>query len=292
MIIDIHAHTSNHGLWGLHTKSATLEDLEKQSEIWGISKIVIMATYFPFKGRGLRNRDLLERIEGRDKFLMFGSADLMNDRANNGIRELEFLAERKMIAGIKLYPGYQDFDCLSFRATEVYGVAKHYDVPVMFHSGELHHCCPKEDMVKGVFRCKGKYCYLDKLGDLSRPQELYRAIKAFPQVRFVLSHLGNPYFGELRSVLRECPNAFTDISGQFVTGSGEDSREYKEEVKNEIEKILEIDGMIDRLMFASDFPIQSYEDSVGIVKSLKLTEEEEKKIFYKNAEKLLNLREG
>lgn len=290
MIIDMHAHTSNHKLWGLHVSSATLDYLGKMAEERGIDKIVLMATYFPFKGSGLCNEELLRRIGNKKRFLMFGSIDIMNNLVG-GINELRRLAEASLISGIKLYPGYQDFDCSDVMVREIYKIAQQSDIPVMFHSGELHHCCQKEEMAKGNFKCGGRYCYLDRLGDLSRPKELSRAIKKFPQVKFILSHLGNPHFGELRDVLRECPNAFTDISGQFVTGSGEDSQEYKDEISKELEKIIEIDGVIDRLMFASDFPIQSYEDSIDIVRSLNLSKDEEEKVFSGNAKKILNLKE-
>jgi len=49
MIIDIHAHTSRHKLWNLHTASADIADLHQLADRFGIEKIYLMATYFPLK---------------------------------------------------------------------------------------------------------------------------------------------------------------------------------------------------------------------------------------------------
>ena len=109
MIIDIHAHTSSHKLWNLHTEDASIAAIEKWAAQFQITLICLMATYFPFKKSGLPNYELLSRIAGKKLFRMFGSLDIMNN-FENGLRELRELATEKLIAGIKLYPGYQDFD--------------------------------------------------------------------------------------------------------------------------------------------------------------------------------------
>lgn len=290
MIIDIHAHTSNYDLWNLHVRRADIQDLERLAEKYGISKIVLVATYFPFKGRGLPNGELLERIRDKRLFSMFGSLDAMNNFAE-GIKELGELAKTQLISGIKLYPGYQNFDFGSNEAYPIYELAARYHLPVMFHSGELHHCCPKEQIARGEYKCKNNFCYIEKLGHLARPKVLLPAIRQFSEVKFVLSHLGNPYFDETREVLSLCSNAYTDISGQLVSGSEEDNPEYRKEVKGELEKFLMLPSGIDRILFASDFPIQSYEYSIELVKSLGLGHEGEEKIFSSNAMKILKLKE-
>src|SRR3989339_222274 len=276
MIIDIHAHTSNHKMLGLHSQTASIDDLEMYAKKYNIEKIVLMATYFPFKGTGLSNYELLKRIQGKDLFLMFGSLDISSD-FEKGLNELEELARDKKIFGIKLYPGYQIFDC-----------ADKYILPVKFHTGELHHCCPGENRKKGEFRC-GSYCRIDKYGDLSMPKNIFPVAKKFSDVTFILSHLGNPYFDQLQEVMRECLNVYTDISGQFVSATDEDTPGYREVIKKEIEKFLNLSHGIDRIMFGTDFPIQSYKDSLEIIDSLNLSDLDKDKILYQNAKKLLKL---
>lgn len=287
MLIDIHAHTSVHKLWELHVESATISDLEKEADSNGVEKIVLMATYFPFKKSGLKNEALLERIKGNEKFLMFGSLDVMNDFAA-GLAELKRLADGRLIAGIKLYPGYQDFLASSPAVYPVYQLAEKYRLPVMFHTGELHGCCPHNERAHDHFRCES--CRIERLQYQSRPMQMIGAIQAFPGVDFILSHLGNPYFAELRKVMAEHPNVYTDISGQFVSGSEEeDTPEYRREIVGEIKKIIALPHGIDRLLFGTDFPIQSYRDSIDLIKALGLAKSDEQKIFHDNAVKILHL---
>jgi uncharacterized protein len=287
VIIDIHAHTSNHRLYDLHVKSATIADLEKRASQFGITKTILMATYFPFKGSGVHNKKLLFRVSDSSGFLIFGSLDAMGD-LEAGISELRELAESGSIAGIKLYPGYQDFDFTSKEIEEVYEIAEEYNLPVAFHTGELHHCCPKDKSGKRENRC-GRECRIDLLGHLAHPYHLANMATKFPDVRFIFCHLSNPFFGELRQVMNECDNVYTDISGQFVSGSHESTPEYKKQISRELEKFVFLRNGIDRVMFGTDFPIQSHKDSMEIVKSLRLPKREEERVFYGNAIELLGL---
>lgn len=289
-MIDFHAHTSDKEMWRLHTHSATLDDLERYADKYGIEKIVLMATYFPFKKGGLPNRELLRRIKGRERFLAFGSLDAMNN-LYNGIQELRELASSGEIHGIKLYPGYQDFSLSNGSIFPVYEIAAEYGLPVAIHSGELHHCCPKDIATNMRVKCGGR-CYIDELGNLARPREVIGAALEFPNVKFVMCHLGNPFFSELRDVMRQCPNVYTDISGQFTSGTTEDYPGYREVLADEMWEFLQLPCGSGRMIFGSDFPIQSYMDSIELVLELGLAKEVEDKIFHNNAAKILNLKEG
>jgi predicted TIM-barrel fold metal-dependent hydrolase len=220
---------------------------------------------------------------------MFVSLDAMN-KLEEGIAEIKELIENEAVLGIKMYPGYQDFDCTSNRLTPLYELAEKNNKPIAFHCGELHSCCPKDNREKKIYKCQG-HCRIKELGHLSHPKNIAEAVKKFPKVSFILSHLGNPFFAELREVMKKYPNVYTDMSGQFLSQSYEDTPEYKKEISGEIRKFLELPGGIDRLMFGTDFPIQAYADSMALIKSLKLSKEEEEKIFFRNAVKLLNLQE-
>jgi len=271
MIIDVHAHTSNHKMLGLHTENAKIEDLERMANKYGVQKIILLATYFPFKKSGLKNKELLERIRGKDLFLSFGSLDAMN-HLKEGIRELEDLLSERLIQGIKLYPGYQNFDPSDESLFPIYSLAKKYAVPVMFHTGELHHCCSRKERIEKRYRCKAKECWIDLLGHLSEPQKIEFAVWKFPDLKFLLSHLGNPYFNQLRQLMKRYDNIYTDISGQFLSGTEEDTPEYRQTLKEEISKFLDLPFGLGRVLFGTDFPIQSYKDSIQLIEDLGLSE--------------------
>ncbi|MDO8669492.1 MAG: amidohydrolase family protein [Candidatus Buchananbacteria bacterium] len=291
MIIDVHAHTSNRLLRNLHVATATTLDLKKLAKEFGVSKIVLMATYFPFKGTGVYNADLLNRINGSALFLPFGSLDAMNNLPS-GLSELGRLVELDLLSGLKLYPGYQDFDLAGKQLDALYKMASAYNLPVAIHSGELHHCCPKNETGLRSCLANSGRCPIDELGYLSHPSSIAGVVRKFPAVNFILSHLSNPFFEELRQVMRECPNVYTDISGQFLSESEESTAEYKTLISGEIKKFLDLPEGTSRLMFGTDFPIQSYNDSIELVESLGLSANEKKMVYFKNAARLLGLKEA
>ena len=287
MIIDLHAHTSKHELFNLHTATASIATLENEARQNGVSTIVLMATYFPLKGTGVHNADLLERIRGRPLFKMFGSLDVMN-HLDSGLRELEDLAKAGSIAGIKLYPGYQGFAPDEQRIYAIYDLAQKYHLPVMLHGGDLHPCCFTPAKKDSVLPCGAKVCQLDKYLGMARPKHVKKPARDFPDVKFVVSHLANPYFAELREVMTQCPNVFTDISGQFISGSPDNTEDYRRIVVSEIRQFLKLPDGIGRIMFATDFPIQSYKDSLDLVLSLRLSAPELECVLALNAQKVLS----
>ncbi len=268
MIIDLHCHTSKSAMRNMHVTSATIEDLEQFAAQYGIDLIVLLATYFPHKKSGVHNYDMLERIKDKPLFKMFGSLDVPN-HLDEGIAELETLAEQGLISGIKLYVGYQEFHASDPRVWPVYKIAEKYRLPIMYHGGEV--------------------CHNDKkFSELARPIYVEKPACEFPTVKFVMSHLGNPYFDEFRGVMARHPNVWTDISGLFRSGSEEASEEYKQEMAAEIEKFLAGPNGVEHVCFATDFPIQSYADSFDLIKRTSLTGMDLEKVMSGNALQILD----
>lgn len=282
MIIDIHAHTSKHLLKSLHTKNADISDIEHYAKTFGIDRIYLMATYFPLKKSGLTNFDLLERVKDNKLFGCFGSINLENN-IDEGIKELDSLAKDDLIEGIKLYPGYQNIDISSSLLYPIIWTAARYQLPIAIHMGELHHCCPRDSINK----CGNIKCELDNRKYLSHPIQLLKLAKTFQGINFIASHLGNPFFETLKLIMKDCHNVYTDISGQFISGSYEDTSEYKEYIIKQIKSFIEIDGAIERIMFGTDFPIQSYKDSLKLISDLGLSKEKENMILSGNAKRIL-----
>lgn len=290
MIVDIHVHTSLYPMHGLHTEDASIEAIERYVDEFDIRKVFVIATYFPFKGKGVHNFDMLSRIQGRNRFALIGSLDAMNNY-ENGLAELEGLAKAKLLAGIKLFPGYQTFRVSNAGFYGIFELARKYKLPVLIHGGELHHCCSAERRASGDLKCGNSFCWIDRNGDLSRPNAFFEAIQTFRDVTFVICHLANPHFVEMRRLMDVCPNVYTDISGQFLSGTAEDSAEYRKQIANELRKFLALDNGngIDRVMFGSDFPIQSFADTIALVEMLGLSESDKQKVLWQNANKVFNL---
>ena len=291
-IIDMHAHVTPRPLEGLHTASATPSALKERAKAVGIGHVVTLATSFPYKNSGRSARSILNLI-GKDPFFsVFGTVNMMRPKFDREQQfdDLESMLRSGEIAGIKLYPGYQAFSPSDPSIYPLYEIARVYAVPVMIHGGDLHHCCPrKKNGRDGTFPCGYAQCPLDRSVTLAAPSRVLAPAQAFPDVKFIIAHLGNPFFDELRSVMTECLNVFTDTSGQIRTGwPPDDNPQVKRQVVAEMMATLRIRNGVERMLFGSDFPVQSYEDSIGFIDRLNITSAEKDMILFRNARAILN----
>jgi len=250
--IDMHCHFTP------RLDEAKLIYIEKQMEIYNIEKTVLLATYFPFKGTGISNYRLYEHIRKNPKFEMFASLD-MQTYAKQGINEIVEMIDKKIIKGIKIYPGYQNmfFQYLN----EIFYIANEADLPVMFHTGE---CVGMKNTNVNPF-------------DLNISH-----LKTY-DVKIIMSHLSCPHYENLKILMRKNKNIYTDTSGLLRSKTEKD---YIPEAIIEIKKFYEEFGP-NRIFFGTDSPIQNHQDSVYILKQAVNNESDLEQIFYFNAKKLL-----
>lgn len=288
-IIDVHVHTSTHEMHHMHVTDATLPAIERGMDAFGIERAMVLATYFPFKKRGLHNHDLIERLGDHPRFKAIGSLDAMN-AFEEGFEELIVLCREQRLVGIKLYPGYQRFEVSEPKIACVLSLAETHNVPVTIHGGDLHHCCSAKRRAEEDLACGNTFCWIDSLKMLAHPKAFRDAIKAFPNVTFVIAHLANPFFEDLRELMRECSNVMTDTSGQFVTGAAEDTPAYRAHIVQELNRFVEeVPQGAERLLFGSDFPLQSFESTIALVEAMSISEETKAGIYRHNAQRVYHL---
>ncbi len=170
--------------------------------------------------------------------------------------EIKWLKENGFL-GIKFHPDYQDFFVDDKKMYPFYDSIAKNDMIILFHSGvdpafmPPYHCTPKR---------------------------LQRVLKDFSGAKIIAAHMGGYRFFEetLECLIGE--DVYLDTSFFF----GEVDIESPEEIfrKHGIEKIL----------FATDSPWKEQKREVEYVDSLRLSEEEKEKIFWKNAQRLLGLK--
>ena len=142
------------------------------------------------------------------------------------------------LQGLKVSPVYQGFDPWSPEAWELYYLANKYDVPVMFHMGGMYD--PNGTLEWGhVLR-------LDKVG------------RAFPDLRIIVAHFGQPNMQETAMLMRKNKNVFTDLSARF---------HRKWQLYNGLLVAIEY-KVTDRILFGSDFPVMTTKDAVNAFKNI------------------------
>lgn len=166
------------------------------------------------------------------------------------ISELGFL-------GVKIHPDYQDTFINDRKYVEIMKYARELDLTVVTHSG-----------VDGAYRDREVKCTPERVLDL---------IERVPGGRLVLAHFGGNEMTD---------EVFELLCGKDVYFDTALVLDYIDECS--FKKILDKHGE-DRILFATDGPWADARSYIERIRSFNLGERTENKIFFENAEKLLNL---
>ena len=276
--IDIHCHTSDRAIEDVLDPDASTLNIITLMQKHDIKYTVLLATYFPHKQSGISNFRLLNWIDhswirgSEHNFLMFGSLDFEH-YFYQGYNELRELAIMGKIHGIKIYTCYQDINIISKKFETIMKLAELYKLPVMFHAGVSY----------AAYRKYGKKTIARMYG----ANELVWVAKKYPNINFILSHLSKPDFGSMVDVAKHTPNVYSDVSGLI------DSKHNAEEIPECIEnvKIFVSEVGPSKLLFGTDFPVQSHEHSIQFVEEgmAGYSRKDRYLVYYDNAARLLKL---
>jgi uncharacterized protein len=166
------------------------------------------------------------------------------------------------------HPGYRPY----------YRLAAKHKIPVIFHCGDTF-----------SHLAKVKYAH---------PLPIDEVAVDFPETKFVIAHLGNPWLTDAAEVvyknnkkgLRE--NVWADLSG-IVVGSAPDFEAARKRgsltiVTDNLKKALDFAERFDRILYGSDWPLAPmtvYRDFVREV----IPKEHHQAVFYDNAKALFRL---
>jgi uncharacterized protein len=139
--------------------------------------------------------------------------------------ELERARTDLGLKGIKLGPNYQVFDPLGPAALRVYELAERHGLPILFHQG-----------ASPVREAPLRFAH---------PLVMDEVAIRFPELRVVMAHLGHPWQRETIVTIRKHPHLYADISALF----------YRPWSFYEGLRLATEWGVLDKLLFGSDFPI-------------------------------------
>jgi uncharacterized protein len=142
-------------------------------------------------------------------------------------RELERCVTTLGLRSLKLSPVYHGFDPWSPAAWRLYEIADGFGLPVMFHMGGAYD--PEAALEWG------SPLLLDRVG------------RAFPRLRIIVAHLGQPMMQETVMLMRKNARVYADLSARF-------HRPWQ--LYNGLRTAIEY-GVTDRLLFGSDFPVMT-----------------------------------
>jgi predicted TIM-barrel fold metal-dependent hydrolase len=207
---------------------------------WAQSAAVDKSIVLGFKSRYLRaeipNRyvsDYVAKYPG--KLIGFAGID---PTERGAAEEVKIAKEDLRLRGITLSPANQDFHPTDTRAMRVYAEAERLRMPILLHPS-------------------GQFTEESKL-EFGRPYLLDEVARTFPQLRLVIAQLGQPWVDETICLLGKHPHVFADVSGML-------SRPWQ--AYNALVAAQQY-GVIDKLLFGSDFPYTNAEECIEALYSI------------------------
>ena len=155
------------------------------------------------------------------------------------------------LRGIKMHPDFQGFAVDSEKADRIYAYAAG-KLPILFHAGDAN-------------------------VDFSSPERMRHVHDRFPNLTMIIAHMGG---------YSRWDESEKHLVGQDVYFDTSSCLEWLG--KEQAVRMIRNHG-VEKCLFGTDFPMHGPSASIENVLKLGLSEEENRKIFWENAHKLLRL---
>lgn len=264
MIIDSHTHANDYAPehpTPLKDRVARLEDAMRRN---GVDYALVLTSY-KFDPHRPSTADVLSALEGKPHLGVVAGISFSSYKQRD-LRALTDQLESGKIKGLKIYPGYEPFYPHDQRLRVIYELAAEFDVPVMVHSGDTF-----------ARTAKIKYAH---------PLHLDEVAVDFPDVKFVICHLGNPWFRDCMEVVYKNRNVYADLSGLVL---GDFSNRFQVYLKKQLDELIIFVGEPRWLLYGSDWPICSMQSYVNFMNGLKMNQKDKERILFANAASLFKI---
>ncbi len=169
---------------------------------------------------------------------LIGFAGIDPTFGNAALEEINQLNENPSFSGLVLCPPCQGFHPCDTRALHVYELAEKLKMPIYFLYGGV---LPSSAIL-----------------DYAQPAALDEMARGFPNLKIVISHLGFPWVEQTIALLAKHKNIFADVAGL----TNKPWQAYRS-----LNLAYEY-GVIEKLLFASDFPTYTVKTAVEALYNL------------------------
>ncbi len=264
-LIDCHVHLNNyHEGAGRPTTENVRELFAKMAE-HGVDHAVVLTSYKVDLDRPSVEQ-VLEVLANDPRTTVVEGLRWRGDQRTD-LFTMEERIRDGVVKGIKLYPGYDHYAIDDPSLESVFRIAGKYGVPVMIHTGDTYS--------KGA---KVRQAHPLLVDDVAVD---------YPDVQFVMCHLGNPWFQDAAEVLYKNDNVFADISGLTL---GEFSTEFERYMLQRVKDMIAYMGDPgSQLLYGSDWPLVAMGPYVKFLAGLELDAEQLENVAWRTAARLFGI---
>lgn len=265
MLIDCHVHVNNYDESKPRSTAEIATDLFNEMAANDVAHAVVLTSYKVSPHRP--HAEQVIEVLGNDPRVTIVEGLRWRSEDRTDLFALEDRVRDGFVKGIKLYPGYDRYPINDPSLESFFRLAAKYDIPVMIHTGDTY---SKHAKVRQA-----------------HPLLVDDVAVDYPDVRFVMCHLGNPWFDDTAEVLYKNDNVYADISGLTLT---EFSVEFERHMLERVREVIRYMGDPGRqLMYGTDWPLVGMKSYRRFFAGLDLTDEQRERIAWKNAAELFRI---
>jgi uncharacterized protein len=265
MIIDCHVHLNNYHEGSPLPTEAHCRSLFEKMDERAIDHAVVITSYKVSPERP-SVENILEILRDNPRTSIVEGLRWRGDDRTD-LYELERRIEEGLVKGIKLYPGYESYAINDPSLEAVFRVAAKRDIPVMIHTGDT-------------------YSKAAKLRH-AHPLLVDDVAVDYPDVQFIMCHLGNPWFRDTAEVLYKNDNVYADISGLTLGQFGHDFERY---MLGQLREMISYMGDPSKqLMYGSDWPLVKMGPYLEFARSLDLEPRQMDALMYGTAARVFKI---
>jgi predicted TIM-barrel fold metal-dependent hydrolase len=202
----------------------------------GVDAFIVLGLCSRFLQLEIPNDYIAEQVRRHPgRAVGVGSVDPNDPEA---LMELRRMRTELGLQGLKLSPPYQDFDPHGSEAWAIYELADQQEMFLLFHQGSVFH--PK--------------CSIEH----ANPVLLDRVASAFPRMRIIICHCGQPWTNETVMLMARHANVYTDVSARL-------NRPWQ--LYTTLMTATDY-HVTDKILFGSDFPVFQPDEARDLLLSL------------------------
>ncbi|HVS17908.1 MAG TPA: amidohydrolase family protein [Planctomycetota bacterium] len=265
MLIDCHVHLNNYAENPGRPTQENVRDLFDKMAEHKVDHAVVLTSYKTSIDRPSVEQIMEVLANDPRTTLVEGLRWRSEDRTD--LFNMEERIRDGWVKGIKLYPGYDKYAINDPSLETVFRIAAKYDVPVMIHTGDTF---AKDAKVRQA-----------------HPLLVDDIAVDFPDNKFVICHLGNPWFQDTAEVLYQNENVYADISGLTLGDFTYDFERYMAQRVKDMIMYMGDPGK--QLLYGSDWPLVRMGPYIKFLDALELPEDVIDNIAWRTTAKLFKI---
>jgi uncharacterized protein len=264
MIVDCHTHLNNYHDEAVDDLPGSVEKLLRTMRRNRVDAAIALTSYKVTPGRP-STRAVVDAVRDHPNLFVVAGLSFADFREED-LEEIRPGVEEGKVKGLKIYPGYEPFFPSDPKLVPAMAFAREHRLPVMIHSGD-------------TYTPKGKLKY-------AHPLHVDEVAVDYPDVDFVICHIGNPWIRDTMEVVYKNANVYTDFSG-LVLGDFEDR--FESYMRQQVQEMLLYGVQPEKCLYGTDWPIASMESYLDFMEELKMPPRDRKLMMCENAIRLFKL---